>query len=80
MDGPRVIRLSEVSQTEKDKYCMISHMGGIKKKYIWYKWTYWQNRNRLRDIENKLMVTKGEKEQRLNWESGINRYTLLYIK
>ena len=24
----------------------------------WYKWTYLQNRNRLTDIENKLMVTK----------------------
>ena len=30
--------------------------------------------NRLTDIENKLMVTKGERE------FGINRYTLLYIK
>ena len=26
-----------------------------------YKWAYLQNRNRLMDIENKLMVTKGEK-------------------
>ena len=26
----------------------------------WNKWTYLQNRNRLTDIENKLMVTKGE--------------------
>ena len=26
-----------------------------------YKWTYFQNRNRLTDIENKLMVTKGER-------------------
>ena len=25
--------------------------------------TYLQNRNRLKDIENKLMVTKGEKEE-----------------
>ena len=30
--------------------------------------------NRLTDTENKLMVTKGERE------FGINRYTLLYIK
>ena len=29
---------------------------------IWYKWTYLQKRNRLTDIENKLMVTKGEGE------------------
>ena len=25
------------------------------------KWTYLQNRNRLTDIEDKLMVTKGER-------------------
>ena len=35
------------------------------------------NRNRLTDIENKLMVTKGEG---LNLEFGINRHTLLYVK
>ena len=33
--------------------------------YIWnlkkrYKWTYLQNRNRHTDLENKLMVTKGD--------------------
>ena len=27
---------------------------------IWYKWTYLENRNRFRDTENKLTVTKGE--------------------
>ena len=27
---------------------------------IWHKWTYLQNRNRLKDIENKLMITKVE--------------------
>ena len=26
----------------------------------WYKWIYLQNRNRVTDVENKLMVTKGE--------------------
>ena len=29
---------------------------------IWNKWTYLWNRNRLTDIENKIMVTKGERE------------------
>ena len=33
--------------------------------YMWilkklYKWTYLPNRNRLTDIENKLMITKGD--------------------
>ena len=27
----------------------------------WYKWTYLQNKNRLTDIENKLMVIKMER-------------------
>ena len=35
------------------------------KKYI-YKCTYLQNRNRLTDIQNKLMVTKGEVEGEIN--------------
>ena len=41
---------------------------------------YIQNRNRLKDTENKLMVTKGEMGGGLNYEFWINRYTLLYIK
>ena len=28
---------------------------------VWYKWTYLQNRNRLADVENKLMVIKEER-------------------
>ena len=45
------------------------------------KWTYVQNRNRLMDIGNKLTVIKKEKGERgINWELGINMYTLLYIK
>ena len=33
------------------------------------------------DIENKLTVIKMEKGKRgINWELGINMYTLLYIK
>ena len=39
-------------KSEKDKY----HMWNLKK----YKLTYLQNRNRLTDIENKIMGTKGE--------------------
>ena len=42
----------------------------------WYKWTYLQNRNRVTDAENKLMVTKGEVGGGINWEIGID--TLLY--
>ena len=44
-------------------------------------WTYLQNRNRLTDIENKLMVTKWERSGGgINWEFGIDIDTLLYLK
>ena len=55
--------LSEISQSQKDKYHIISLICEIlkKKKRERYKWTYLQNRNRPTDIENKLMVTQGER-------------------
>ena len=52
-----IVILSEVSQIEKDKYHMISFICGIWKKKG-YKWTYLQNRNRVTDVGNKLMVTR----------------------
>ena len=36
--------------------------------------------DRLTDIENKPMVTKGEREEGINSEVGINVYTPLYIE
>ena len=41
-----------------------------------------QNRNRVTDVENKLMVTGdgGKGRGGINWEIGIDIYTLLYIK
>ena len=36
--------------------------------------------NRVTDVENKLMVTRGEKRERINWEIVIDVYTLLNIK
>ena len=35
----------------------ITYMWNLKK---WYKRTYLQNRNRLTDIEKKLLITKGD--------------------
>ena len=67
-----IIILSEVSQ----RMTNIIYMWNLKKRY---KWTYLQNRNRLTDIEDKLMVTKEEKGG-INEEFGIKIYTLLYIK
>ena len=53
--------------------------------YMWnlrYKWTYLQNRNRLTDIKNKFMVTKGETwgGGGINQELGMTVHTLLYIR
>ena len=44
---------------------------------IWYKLIYLQNKNTVTHVENKLM---GEGEEGINWEIGIDIYTLLYIK
>ena len=32
----------------------------VKSNSKWYKWTYFKNRNRFTDIENKIPITKGE--------------------
>ena len=53
--------------------------------YMWNlkegnKWNYSQNRNRSTDIENKFMVTKGERRGGINLEFRVKRYILLYIK
>ena len=63
MGGPRNYH-TKWGKTEKDKYHMISVICGILKK--WYKWAYLQNRNRLTDIENKLMNIKGERRGGIN--------------
>ena len=41
---------------------------------------YLQSRDRDSDIEKKLMDTKGDKGGGMNWEIGIDIYTLLYMK
>ena len=65
-----IIILSEVRQRKTN---IIYHLYTESEKK-WYKWTYLQNRNRLTDIENKLMVTKGESGVGVNLEFGIKRY------
>jgi len=46
--------------SKSERKINITCMWNLKK---WYKWTYLQNRNRLSDTENRLMVTKGEEEK-----------------
>ena len=45
-----------------------------------YKRTYLQNRDRVTDVENKFIVTKGWGREGINWETGTDIYILLYIK
>ena len=42
----------------------------------------WQGRNRDTDVENKRTDTKGGKrgEREMNWEIGVDVYTLICIK
>jgi len=57
MDRPRGCH-AEWSYTVKKEYYIISFICRTFKKC--YKWTYLQNRNRLTDLENKLMITTRE--------------------
>ena len=69
--------LNEVRQREIS-YDFL-YMRNLEKK--WYRQTHLQNRNRLTNLENKFMVARGK------WwgegtvrESGVDMYTLLYLK
>ena len=80
-----IVILNEVSQKEKDKY-MVSYTWNK----IWHKQTCLQNRNRLIDVENRVVVAKGEggrerdglgvggcKPLHIEW---INNKVLMYIR
>ena len=60
--NPEIIIPSETSQTEKDKYYMISLICWILKKIQINLFT----KHRLTNIESKHMVTKGEREWGIN--------------
>ena len=61
------ITIAKVNKLEKHKQHRISLMWNLKKKR--YKLTYLQNTNRLTDIENKVMVTKGEEDGKIGiWD------------
>ena len=57
MDGPRDYHIKwSKSDGERQIPYNITYMWNLKK---WYKWTYLWNRNRLTDLENEFMVTRG---------------------
>ena len=63
-----IIILNDVSQTKTN---VIYHLLLESKKNDINEFI--QSRNRLTDIENKLMVIKEESEGGINWKFGINR-------
>ena len=74
-----IVIMSEVSQTHEDKYRMISLTCRILKKK--------KGTNELiykTEVESQIQKTNlwlpGSKGGRINWEIGIDIYTLLYIK
>ena len=63
-----IIILSEVSQKDEEKY-HVTYIWNLKyEKYIYL--TYLQNRNRVMDIESKVIVTRKERRQRKD-KSGV---------
>ena len=82
VDGPRDCH-TEWSKSEREKQIsnINAYMWNLEK---WYRWTCLQDRNRDTDIENKCMDTKGESRDGggggMNWEIGIDIYTLICIK
>jgi len=63
------------SDRKRQTSCNITYMWHLKKR------TYLQNRGRVTGVEKKLMVTNWERSVGgINWETGTDIYTLLYIK
>ena len=75
MDGPRDYDTKwSKSERERPYNLYVNYK-------IWCRWTYPWNRSRLIDTESKLAAAKGEGSRGgLDWEFGISRCKLLYIK
>ena len=82
MDGPRKYYAYEISQTEKDKYCMFSHTDHL---YLDYRKLKQMNVHNKTKKDSQIWKISG-----YQWEEGrrgrarqgygIKRYTLLCIK
>ena len=76
IDGPRDCHI-EWSQRRRN---ITWHLSYVEYKKKWYKWAYSQNRNRLIDFKNELMVAGGREDgEEIIRGFGIDIYTLLYI-
>ena len=69
-----IITLNEVSQEKKRQIpCDITYMWNLNYD------TNLQNRNRIRDIEDRFVSAKGQGVRGgVDWESGVSRWKLLY--
>ena len=74
MDGPRGHHTKVKSNIQRQTAHDVTLMWNLKK--IWFEWACIQNRIRPTDIENKFMVTKQGRRRGINFELGINIYTL----
>ena len=83
VDGPKDCHTEWIkSEREKQISYINSYTWNLEK---WYRWTGLLGRNRDTDVENKRMDTKGGKQGwgdggGMNWEIGIDMYTLICIK
>ena len=78
MDGSRE---SHTEWSKPDREWQISYDIA----YMWdfikgHKWTYLRNRNRVTDVGKETYVYQGISWGGINWEIGVDIYTLLYIK
>ena len=79
MDATRILILSELGQKEKDKYCMITFICGIKNMAQMNLLNRF--RKRLTDMENRLVVAKGEgKGSEMDGEFGVSSCKLLHLE
>ena len=75
---PEIIILSEVSQMEKDKYCMISLLCEIWK--IVQRNLFTEQKQTHRHRKQTYSYRRERGSGGINWEYVVNRHTLAYIK
>ena len=70
---------TEWSKSEREKQILYinAYAWNLEK---WYRWTGLQGRGGDADVENKRTDTKGRRGDGMNWEAGIDIYTLLCVK
>ena len=74
MNGPRDYH-TKWSKSDRERQISydIAYMWNLK---LWYKWTYLQKRNRVTDVENKLMVMGGCKLGDWDWHIHATIYKI----